>query len=135
MRRVICLRILGLLIAGFLAGCATYGKHIQKPLHCIRSANYIAAREALEENLDPVGNDRLLYYMELGTVDHLRGEFESSNSRFEEAERIGDDLYTIRMQEVLKSMLTNPRESDYVGLAFERIFSHSGIRQMPGFGS
>lgn len=122
MRRAICFGIFGLLIAAFLAGCATYGKHIQEPLHCVCSGNYPAAREALEKELDPGGVDRLLYYMELGTVDHLGREFESSNRRFEEAERIGDDLYTIRMHEILKSMLTNPRNSDYAGLAFERIY-------------
>ena len=40
------------------------------------------------------GKNLLLYYLERGMLLHVSGEYSESNAAFEEAKRIGSDLYT-----------------------------------------
>ena len=105
-----------------LSGCATYGEGIKKSMESVQRGDYQDAKSLLKKNLDPEGDDRLLYHLELGTIEYLEGQYEQSVDHFNTAEVIAEDLYTTRADEVLSSMLLNPRQSDYAGQAFEKVY-------------
>jgi hypothetical protein len=111
---------LGLVFA--ISGCATYGQGVQKTLDFVKKGNYDLAEEEVKKALKPDGDDRLLYYMELGSITRLGGYYVESNANFETAERIAEDLYTKRTKDVLSSMLLNPRQSPYPGNEHENVY-------------
>ncbi|NVK39107.1 MAG: hypothetical protein HWE18_14365 [Gammaproteobacteria bacterium] len=105
-----------------LAGCATYGQDVRKGLDLTQQGQYKEAAGAFEKALDPKGDDRLLYYTELGMVYHLAGDYEKSNRLLESAERIAEDLYTKRVSDMLTTAMSNPRQGPYRASNFERVF-------------
>ncbi|MFT5592011.1 MAG: hypothetical protein ACI8SR_000366 [Oceanicoccus sp.] len=111
-----------LCISVWLVGCATYGQDVRKGLDLTQQGNYKEAAGAFEKALDPQGDDRLLYYTELGMVYHLAGDYEKSNRLLESAERISEDLYTKRVSDMLTTAMTNPRQGPYRAANFERVF-------------
>ncbi len=116
--RVVALVIFSLI----LAGCATYGQDVRGGLTLAQNGQYTQAASALEKALDPKGDDRLLYYTELGVVYHLAGDYEKSNKLLQTAERIAEDLYTKRISDMLTTAMTNPRQGVYRAADFERVF-------------
>ena len=111
-----------LLFTVYLSGCATYGQDVRQGLNLAQQGQYPQAATALEKALDPKGDDRLLYYTELGVVYHLAGDYQKSNQLLETAERIAEDLYTKRVSDMLTSAMTNPRQGVYRAADFERVF-------------
>lgn len=109
-------------IALVMAGCATYGQDVRKGLDLTQQGKYKEAAGVFEKSLDPKGNDRLLYYTELGMVYHLAGDYEKSNQLLETAERISEDLYTQRVSDMLTTAMTSPRQGPYRAANFERVF-------------
>jgi hypothetical protein len=117
------LRVLTLIIFSLiLAGCATYGQDVRGGLTLAQNGQYVKAASALEKALDPKGDDRLLYYTELGVVYHLAGNYKKSNQLLQTAERIAEDLYTKRISDMLTTAMTNPRQGVYRAADFERVF-------------
>ncbi len=116
-------RVVALVIFSiYLAGCATYGQDVRIGLDLAQSGQYNQAASALEKALDPKGDDRLLYYTELGVVYHLAGDYEKSNKLLQTAERIAEDLYTKRVSDILTTAMSNPRQGVYRAADFERVF-------------
>lgn len=116
-----------LMVALFFAtitGCATYGKATMMVGPHLSSRNYDEARAAIQKNIKDDGKDRLLYYMEIGLIDHLSGKYQASNSALSQAARIGEELETTRASDLLKVALTSPRSGAYRGTQFERAFIH-----------
>jgi len=111
-----------LMISVWLVGCATYGQDVRKGLELTQQGQYNEAAGAFEKALDPKGDDRLLYYTELGMVYHLAGDYEKSNRLLESAERISEDLYTKRISDMLTTAMSNPRQGPYRASNFERVF-------------
>jgi hypothetical protein len=115
-----------LFLSAFLAivvsGCATYGQGVKKSVDNIKKGQYQLAEQEMKKALKPDGDDRLLYYLELGSLKRLSGEYSDSNFKFETAEKIAEDLYTKKAGDVLSSMLLNPRQSAYPGNDFEKIY-------------
>lgn len=111
-----------LCISVWLVGCATYGQDVRKGLDLTQQGQYSEAAGAFEKALDPKGDDRLLYYTELGMVYHLAGNYEKSNRLLESAERISEDLYTKRISDMLTTAMSNPRQGPYRAPNFERVF-------------
>lgn len=114
--------VVAALAVAFAGGCATYGSGVNKALDQIDSGNYDQARTNLEKNLDPDGEDRLLYFMEFGTLEHRAGNYEKSVRHFEKAERIAEKLYTASVTDELGVLMSNPRNRDYSGYAFEHVY-------------
>jgi len=122
------MRSLSLLAMVFLfatiTGCATYGKGTMMVGPHLSSGNYEGARAAIKKSIKNDGKDRLLYYMEIGLIDHLSGKYQASNSALKMAARIGEELETTRASDTLKVALTSPRSGAYRGTQFERAFIH-----------
>ncbi len=117
------LRLFSLLsITLYLSGCATYGQDVRKGLDLVQQGQYDLAVTSLEKAIDPKGDDRLLYYTELGVVYHLAGDYEKSNRLLETAEQIAESLYTKRVSDILVTAMSNPRQGTYQGADFERVF-------------
>lgn len=114
--------LMALLLAFIATGCATYGQGVQKTIDSVRAKEYSKAELEIKKALKPDGKDRLLYYMELGSINRLSGEYGLSNEKFEMAEKIADELYTKKAADLLASMLLNPRQSPYPGKEFENIY-------------
>ncbi len=116
--RLLCLAV----VLAVLSGCATYGQGVQKGLDLTKQGQYNQAAASLEKALNPQGDDRLLYYTELGVVHHLAGDYVKSNQLLETAERIAEDLYTKRVGDLLASAMSNPRNAPYRGNDYERVY-------------
>jgi len=106
------------------SGCATYGQGTRAVGQNLAAGQYDAARAAIKKEIKDDGKDRLLYYMELGLIDHLSGHYRRSNRALGQAARIAEDLETTRARDLLKVALTSPRQGDYPGSLFERAFIH-----------
>lgn len=110
------------MITAYLSGCATYGQDVHKGLSLVQQGKYNEAASVLGTALDPKGDDRLLYYTELGVVYHLAGDYKKSNDLLDMADRIAEDLYTKRISDLLSTAMSNPRQGPYRGADFERVF-------------
>ena len=106
----------------YITGCATYGNGVQKALESAKSGQYEKAEVEVLDVLEPTGVDRLLFHLEVGVLKHLQGEYEESNRLLEIAERISEDLENVNMTNNLTAFLSNPRQGDYKGANFEKVF-------------
>ncbi|WP_396588212.1 hypothetical protein [Bermanella sp. R86510] len=109
-------------LAIFLSGCATYGSDVRQGLNLTEQGQFDKAAAAFEKALDPLGDDRLLYYTELGVVYHLAGDYQKSNQLLNKAEAISEELYTRKVSDMLEVAMSNPRQGPYRGSDFERVF-------------
>jgi len=107
-----------------LGGCATYGDEVGGALRMADAGHFEAAREGLDEVLDPEGDDRLLYHLEQGVIAHLAGDYEQSIDYLLTAEDIGEALYTRYFRDAVRSALSHPRNSPYRGTAYELAYIH-----------
>mgnify|MGYP003384607517 CR=1 FL=1 len=111
-----------ILISAFISGCATYGKGLDAALNDAQSGDYAAAEVKMEKELEPTGADRLLYHMELAVLKHLQGQYVESNQLLDKAEVIAEQLETTSITNSLAAFVTNPRQGDYAGTDFEKVF-------------
>ena len=111
-----------ILISAFISGCATYGKGLDGALTDAKSGDYAAAEIKMEKALEPDGADRLLFHLELAVLKHLQGQYEESNQLLDKAEIIAEQLETTSITNSLAAFVTNPRQGDYAGTDFEKVF-------------
>lgn len=110
------------LLALQLSGCATYGSGVDKALQFAQKGEYIEAEQSMKSALNATGADRLLYYMELGVLKHLQGQYQASNSLLESAEQVAESLEVTSASNNIVAFMTNPRSGDYTGTDFEKVF-------------
>ncbi len=105
-----------------LSGCATYGSGVEGALLSAQKGQYLEAEQSMAKALKPTGVDRLLYHMELAVLKHLQGQYEESNQLLETAEKIAEDLEVTSASNSIAAFMTNPRNGDYSGADFEKVF-------------
>jgi hypothetical protein len=110
-----------ILLTAYLSGCATYGQDVRKGLSLVKQEKYPEAAAVLEKALDPKGDDRVLYYTELGLVYHLAGNYQKSNKLLSTAESISENLYTKKVSDIVMTAMSNPRQGPYRPADFERV--------------
>jgi hypothetical protein len=66
-------------------------------------------------------NNRLMYYLDSGMVNHYAGNYRDSINDFERAKKIYDDLYTLSISKGVESWLVNDNTSPYRGEDHERV--------------
>ncbi|MEX0968739.1 MAG: hypothetical protein WD077_16015 [Bacteroidia bacterium] len=81
-----------------------------------RAENLLASDEKAARK-----NSRLLHFMNLGMVQHLRGEYPASNESLEKAILIADDIRKNYLAEAA-SFITNPKILPYPGEDFELLY-------------
>jgi hypothetical protein len=62
---------------------------------------------------------KLLYYIELGLLEHYRGNYEASNVNFSWAKQLVDELYTTRLSGKVSSFISNDNADIYYGEKYE----------------
>lgn len=108
--------------AAFISGCATYGAGVNQAITQVQQGDLVGSEASFKKALKPVGNDALLYHMELGVIKHLQGDYAGSNQLLNKAERIAEDLETTSITSSLAVMMSNPRQGPYGGADFEKMF-------------
>src|SRR5690242_17580163 len=96
-----------LLLAG-LYSCSTYNTKttIEPDLY---SGNFDKAIEGIDKNkFLRKDRNRLLYLMEKGKIEHLRGNYDKSNALLEQAHIMIDDKIKTNVGQAVASKLTNP---------------------------
>lgn len=112
-----------LLLLG-LQSCGTYNTKttIEADLY---NGNFNKAIKEIDNNKFLNKNrNKLLYLMEKGKIEHLRGNYEASNTLFEQAYIMIDDKITTNAGQVVASNLTNPMALPYKGEDFEKVTIH-----------
>ncbi|MFL9843765.1 COG3014 family protein [Flavobacterium rhizosphaerae] len=68
--------------------------------------------------------NRLLYLMEKGKLEHLKGNYEESNKLLEEAYIMIDDRIKTKAGQAVAAKFTNPMAEPYKGEDFEKVTIH-----------
>lgn len=103
-----------------IQGCATYGTSIEDVRTDIVTGEYDEAEIALNKAIDVRGEDRLLYYLESGMLQHFKGNFYESNLLLEEAYLLIDPINSLSFSDQLETIALSPRRAKYMGNDFER---------------
>jgi hypothetical protein len=120
-------QLLGLLVlmAVFvLPGCATYSVGIAKVEHEAGNRNLAGALKSLDE-LKLTGADRMLYYLNKGTLLRLQGDYAASNQQFESAKRLMEYLSAISVTEQTGSVVVNDTVKAYEGTGNEQLLIYA----------
>lgn len=90
----------------------------------VRQGNYHEAAMVIEEAKGTFyqEKERVLYYLDLGTLYHYAGRFEDSNSALTEAEYAIEELYTQSISKAVGSGLLNDNALDYDGEVYEDLY-------------
>ena len=111
-----------LLILLTMSACATYAQFTGDLQKDLARGDYEAALGTLNDA--DSGANRLLFLMENGLVAHDRGHYEQSNTYFEHAERLADQLFTRSLSREVAALLTNDAVRAYRGEKYELVFIH-----------
>ncbi|MEN0053798.1 MAG: hypothetical protein AAGC65_09015 [Mucilaginibacter sp.] len=114
--------VIGLML--FLLGCASYNDRIIPYYKNISAGNYKAAETELDKNsLLQKPRNQLLFLMEKGRVAHLNGEYNNSNTYFNQADSLLEQGLTSTADEAV-GVLLNPMSQRYKGEDFEKFMIH-----------
>ena len=105
--------------------CATYQIKTADIQDYVFDGNIDAANSSLDKNTFLLKErNKLLYLLEKGKVEHLSGNYESSNNYFEQAYILIDDRIKTNVGQAIASKLTNPMAEPYKGEDFEKVLIH-----------
>jgi hypothetical protein len=111
-------------IVWLFQSCATYYQKNLKFNNYFVQGNLKEADELLSKDKKATKRkDHLIYYMNRGTLASMLGNYEQSNTFFEEAYRIADSYHTNMLNEGA-AFLLNPNITEYKGEDFELLFIH-----------
>lgn len=107
-----------------LQSCSTYNTKttIEGDLF---SGDFNKAIEGIDKNKFLLKDrNKLLYLMEKGKIEHLRGNYEKSNALFEQAYIMIDDKIKTNVGQAIAGKFTNPMAEPYKGEDFEKVTIH-----------
>lgn len=112
-----------LLIA--LQSCGTYNSKTSEIENDLLAGNFDNAIANIEKNkFLQKDRNRLLYLMEKGKLEHLKGNYEASNNLLEEAYIMIDDKIKTNVGQAIAGKFTNPMAEPYKGEDFEKVTIH-----------
>ena len=115
---------LAVCILFLLGACATYyDKTIDFQTNLVAGRYEEAAKVLNAQKTATRGNNKLLYFLQQGTVQHLRGDYESSNEFFENAYRTVDEVRKVSAQDAA-ALFLNPSVTPFKGEDFEVVLLH-----------
>lgn len=107
-----------------ISSCATYYQKAAEFNSSIESGNIEKAKKLLDKDeKSQDGKNRLLYFMNKGTVEMLSGNYTKSNEYFNEADIIIEDFQKKIGTQAL-ALISNPMATEYGGEDFERVLIH-----------
>lgn len=107
-----------------LFGCATRNVLFEEADEAAEQSKYAVAAQTLEENRTDIYTDRdkVLYYLDVGMLEHHAGEYADSTEKLQEAEYLIEDYFTTRISQAAKMVLINDTMMNYAGEDFEDIY-------------
>lgn len=108
----------------FLTSCATYNQKLNAYYTSIEGNNYVEAANLLDKNkFLKRDRNQLLFYLEKGKINHLLGQYDSSNVYFNLADAYLESERT-NMGDFFTGNLLNPMQQKYLGEYHERFLIH-----------
>ncbi|EHQ42966.1 MULTISPECIES: COG3014 family protein [Myroides] len=108
----------------FVFGCATYHDRITDYYQRMTQQDYAGADNALDKNkLLQKTRNLLLFYMEKGRVEHLKGNYALSNQYLNKADLLIEDQVT-KVGDVMVGLFLNSMSQSYKGEEFEIFMIH-----------
>lgn len=111
-------------IALSISSCATYYQKLLEFNDKIETGNIADAKALLEKDKKtPEGKNRLLYFMNRGTVEMLSGNYELSNQFFNQADITIEDYQKKASSQAL-ALISNPMAMEYSAEDYEKVLIH-----------
>lgn len=110
-------------LACLLAACGGPSGSMRKEVNGLIAARDFAGAEAriAQEKQGSYGKkNQVLYYLDLGAVQHDGGKYKESDQSFEAAETRMEELYTKSVSKAAGTLLLNDNTTEYAGERFER---------------
>lgn len=108
----------------FVFGCASYHDRITDYYQRMLQQDYVGAESALDKNqLLQKPRNLLLFYMEKGKVEHLKGNYAVSNQYLNKADLLIEDQVT-KTGDVMVGLFLNSMSQSYKGEEFEIFMLH-----------
>ncbi|GAB4093429.1 COG3014 family protein [Flaviaesturariibacter terrae] len=118
------IRFAPVLLAVWLASCASYNQQVSSYYGHYREGEYEKASAALDHSkLLSKRRNHLLFLLEKGRMEHLLHHYDASNRYFNEADNLMEDGGT-SIGDVALSTLLNPMMETYRGEDFEKYMVH-----------
>ncbi len=110
----------------WLGGCASYGDQVKQMTSAYRVGDYSTALSAFEKSdIKTADRNRLLYYLEKGTIEDRLGERKEARGLWMKADKLADDLYTTSVSSSAASFLYNDGAQPYAGEDYEKVAIHT----------
>ncbi|OGR99318.1 MAG: hypothetical protein A2V88_03830 [Elusimicrobia bacterium RBG_16_66_12] len=110
-------------LACLLAACGGPSGSMRKEVNGLIAARDFAGAEAriVKEKQGSYGKkNQVLYYLDLGAVQHDGGKYKESDQSFETAETRMEELFTKSVSKAAGTLLLNDNTTEYAGERFER---------------
>ena len=112
-----------LLIA--LQSCGTYNSKTSEIENDLLNGNFDNAIVNIDKNkFLKKDRNKLLYLLEKGKLEHLKGNYEASNNLLEQAYIMIDDKIKTNVGQAIAGKFTNPMAEPYKGEDFEKVTIH-----------
>jgi hypothetical protein len=116
--------ILLAVVTCMLSSCATYHNQANQYYECLERGDYEKAHTQLSHlKILSKSRNRILLLLETGRLAHLRGEWEASNTAFNEADNMIEDGAN-KAANFISGTLLNPMMGSYRPESFERYLVH-----------
>lgn len=112
-----------LLLLPLLAACGGPSGEMRKAVNGLIAARDFEGAEARikREKTGSYGKkNQVLYYLDLGAVQHDAGKFKESDESLDRAERRMEELYTKSVSKAAGTLVLNDNTTEYAGERFER---------------
>ncbi len=112
-----------LIILPLLAACGGPSGTMRKEVNGLIAARDFAAAQARTEKAKESSYGRknqVLYYLDLGAIQHDAGKFKDSDASLEKAEQRMEELYTKSVSRAAGTLIINDNTTEYAGERFER---------------
>jgi len=112
-----------LLLLPLFAACGGPSGSMRKQVNGLIAARDFNGAQALTEKAKEASYGRknqVLYYLDLGAIQHDAGKFRDSDESLDKAERRMEELYTKSVTKAAGTLLLNDNTTEYAGERFER---------------
>ena len=108
-----------------LASCATYYQKNQELMDAVYKSNFEAAKKILADDAkwEKTEKNKLLFYLNKGTILWMAGDNANSNVYFRKADFFVED-YDKKATDAVVTLLLNAKHTTYGGENFEQILLH-----------
>ncbi|MBC7532982.1 MAG: hypothetical protein H7318_15515 [Oligoflexus sp.] len=110
----------------WLGGCASYTDDVREMTNAFKAGDYNSALTTFEKSeIKTQDRNRLLYYLEKGTIEDRLSERKESRTLWMKADKLADDLYTTSISKAAASFLYNDSATPYGGEDYEKVAIHT----------